>query len=228
MERLLQFLPSLLILGLIALISIVYLRFILKKWKTKLQSIAWCRENSKKNFWRISVPLLYIHAPVYEELIFRAPLVLLFDHVSESAWLGIFISALLFGASHWWGFKIIPQGLYAKPNVGEETSDNYLEEAKRLQDENKKTVLIQRVIQVCLTFGLGLLAGYYSIVYQSIWVAFGIHSLWNIVGTLLLPWLVALIFLAGFAVVNIFDAYKDRWKRVTGQKPRPSFLDTRL
>lgn len=217
MDKLLEFLPSLIGLACIALISWFFLWRMSKKYKEELKSITWCRENKKKIFLTMTIPLGYLYAPALEELIFRAPLVLFFDNISDLAWQGIFVSATLFGICHWGKNTMIPSSLFVKSDSGEQVSDSLEEEIKRLQETNKKIVLVQRVVHVSISFGVGVMIGYYSIVYQSIWVAFLIHSLWNIFAPTLFSLLFALFVLAGLAVINIYHVWKDIWNRITGR-----------
>src|SRR3989338_494760 len=100
--RLNVFLPSLIILAALVLVGVVYIRIIKWRLKGKLNSIAWVQEHHRQISWTISFPLLYVFGPAIEELIFRAPLVVLFENISSGAWWGISISAILFALTHWW------------------------------------------------------------------------------------------------------------------------------
>ena len=105
-ERFFQFLPSIAILASIAIATLIYLRLISRRFRERTKSIKWCKENHWKIIWLIKMPLLYVWAPVAEELLFRAPLVVIFSDLSGNAWLGIWISGLLFSLVHYFGNKI--------------------------------------------------------------------------------------------------------------------------
>ena len=105
-ERFFQFLPSIVVLTSIAIVTFVYLRLISKRFKERMKSIEWCKENQGKIIWLIGIPFQNVWAPVAEELVFRAPLIIVFSSISGNAWRGIWISSILFSLVHYFGKKI--------------------------------------------------------------------------------------------------------------------------
>lgn len=58
-------------------------------------------KNSKAVFFFVFIPDVFFLAPVIEEFIFRATLVVFFDSLTFWAWTGIVFSAVIFSAMHW-------------------------------------------------------------------------------------------------------------------------------
>jgi membrane protease YdiL (CAAX protease family) len=171
-----QFAPSFGIIALIAVVSTLYLRYSVKYWctKEKINSIEWVEKNRSKLAWRISVPLMYVQAPTLEELIFRGPLLLLFAVFSLNAWIGVVVSAILFGASHWFGLKVdFSEAKYRN------RTDDLSAEAKRVEKEQPKIILRRRLAHTLVTCFLGLIAGYCTVKYQSLWAGVLVHMVWN-------------------------------------------------
>jgi membrane protease YdiL (CAAX protease family) len=199
MERVYVFLPSILILVGLAIVSRIYLKLVTDRFKKDLNSIKWCKENTLKLVLMLTLPTLCVYAPALEELIFRAPLVVAFKALSPVAWHWIIVSSALFAATHWFGRKItIDDVLLAEKENNGLPTDNVDEEMKRLdQLQGKKKRIIKKISHVIFTFLLAILAGYYSIKLQSVWIAFGIHSGWNIVlpiGILFIGFLLSILF----------------------------------
>lgn len=208
MERIYEFIPSILIISCIAGATFFYLRFIVKQFGDNIKNIKWINKNKWKVICTVSTPLINVWAPAVEELIFRAPLIIAFSAVSSVAWYGIFASSGLFSFSHWFGKKIwMPDILSAREN-GEHRSDDIEKEVNRIYTkEGKKMIMVRKALHVILIFPLGILAGYYGIKYQSIWVAFGIHSLWN----LIMP---AVFSLLMFLTMSAFFVILFFWKKL--------------
>jgi len=200
LEKLNLFLPTMVIVLIIGLAATAYLKIIAKKWKSQLNSIKWLKEQSLKKGLLVSLPALYIAAPFMEELICRMPLIIAFDSISGRAWLGILVSALLFSGMHWFG----EQG---GVNIIEDSeTDDYELEVKKFEEGHRKQVIIGRIGHVLGTLPLGLLAGYFSIKYQSLWVAIAIHALWN---SLPFVMVVALALLGGLLMFVCF--IRNKW-----------------
>lgn len=214
MERIYAFLPSVLIIACIAGTAFLYLKWVVKRFGDNLKSVEWHRKNQGKVAWTVGTPMICVFGPAVEELIFRAPLIIAFGSMSSSAaWYGVFASSGLFALSHWFGKKIwMPEILSAKEN-GDHESDDVEEEINRLHQENEKGIMVRRVLHVVLTLPLGVLAGYYGIRYQSVWVAFGIHMAWNLV----MPFVVPLFFL--FSMLAFFSI-SSLWNRVMRRRRR--------
>ncbi len=213
MERIHAFLPSILGIACIAGVTFLYLKWVIKRFGDNLKSVEWHKKNERKVVWTVGVPLVNVWMPAVEELVFRAPLIIMFSAMSSTAWYGVFVSSGLFALSHWFGKQIwMPDILSAREN-GDHESDDVVAETNRLHEEKGREIMVRKVIHVVLTLPLGILAGYYGIKYQSIWVAFGIHSAWNLIMPSVLK---ILILLAAFAFLGIYSL----WDRVREERRR--------
>ncbi len=211
MERIYALLPSVLVLACIAGATLLYLKWIIKRFgESNFKSVEWYEKNKWKVGWTIGTPLANVWAPAVEEIIFRAPLIIAFSAVSSVAWGGILASSGLFAIAHWSGKKIwMPEILFARES-GDHKSDDVVTEINRLHQKEGKMIMVRKVLHVIFAFLLGILAGYYSIKYQSIWVAFGIHSLWNLIVPAILPFFMILGMLAFLGISSLWDRV---WKR---------------
>jgi|GEM_PF-1694387 membrane protease YdiL (CAAX protease family) len=219
-ERFLMFAPSLGFIALIAAAVTVYLRYAAKRWfpKEKIGSVEWVGENYKMICWRLSVPAMYILSPTAEELIFRGPLLLLFSSVTSSAWIGIAVSALLFGVFHWFN----PTAGFSDMKKLAKT-DDLASAAKEVEAQQPKVTLAKRISSVLATSVLGAIAGYYAIVYQSLWAGVAVHFVWNLVLPIILPLVIlsitlVVVWIAGgvssmYWRVRDSEAYKKRKER---------------
>lgn len=212
MERIYVFLPSILIIACIAGVTLLYLKLIVKRFGDSFKSVEWHEKNKQKVAWVVGAPFINIWAPAVEELIFRAPLVIAFSAMSSFAWYGILSSSALFALTHWVGKKIwIPEILSAREN-GEHKFDDLKTEVNRLHQEAGKKIIVRKVLHVILTLFLGILAGYYGIKYQSIWVSFGIHSAWNLIMPVVLPLFTILGMLVLLGITSLCDIVRWKWK----------------
>ena len=183
MERIYAFLPSILAIICIVCIGVVaHARIVNRLGIGNLNSVEWWMKNQRKVRWITYVPLVCVAGPAFEELIFRAPFIIAFSAVSSAAWYAIFISSVIFSLTHWFGDKINMREIISARENGEHKSDYVDAEKKRIYaEQRKKTILTRKTLHVVLTLPVGILAAYYGIKYQSIWVAFGIHSAWNLI-----------------------------------------------
>ena len=217
MERFLTFLPSVLVIASIALITRVYLKWIIGRFDENAKSVQWHQQNKWKVFWLVGMPVQIVWAPTVEELIFRAPLVLAFSGMSSFAWYGILTSAVLFSLMHWSGKKIwMPEILLARAE-GSHKSDDIGEEVERLHQEAGKKILVSRISHVIFALLAGISAGYYGILYQSIWVSVGIHAAWNLV----MPVVVQLLLLVVMIFYVLLSLLWEDIKSLTRQQPPP-------
>ncbi len=168
-----MFFPSIFILTIISGILLIYLKYQKKQFGKKLHSIKWLKKERKKVIWTLSAPEYCILAPAREEVIFRAPLIIIFSEISSNAWYGIFISSIIFSLMHWAGEKVSLSDI-----ISSKTDNTKIAKLFFLK-RNRKKIFLRKIIHVLCTFPLGILAGYYGIKHQSIWVAFAIHSIWN-------------------------------------------------
>ncbi|MFH0892178.1 MAG: CPBP family intramembrane glutamic endopeptidase [Candidatus Falkowbacteria bacterium] len=211
MERIYEFMPSVFILAGIAGVTLLYLKLIIKRFGKNFKSVEWHERNKRKVAWSVGTPSVSLWAPAVEELIFRAPLIIAFSAISSVAWYGIFASSALFALMHWFGNKICILDIFSVRENGEHKSDNVADEVDRLRAEEGKMVMARKVFHVVLTFPLGILAGYYGIKYQSVWVAFGIHSAWNLIMPAVLQIIMLIVMLATLGVTSLW--HKVRWNR---------------
>lgn len=228
-ERFHLFLPSILALVCIATVTTFYLRFAIKQFGDNLKSVEWNQKNEIKVSLLVGTPLICILAPAVEELIFRAPLVVVFRHLDATAWCMIVVSSLIFGLIHWFGNHLwMPDILIARKN-GRHQSDNVAAETTRLLAEMKGEIRIRKYAQVVGATGFGVLVGYIGVEYQSIWACFGIHSLWNFLVpaiTFLIQLLIIVIWLLPGALISVFrwrfGSFEDRFLPIVAERANES------
>lgn len=214
MERIYAFLPSVLVITCIAGVALLYVRWNIKRFGDNFKSVEWQKKNQWVVIWTVGTPLANVWAPAVEELLFRAPLIIMFGAMSSAAWYGIFTSSGLFALLHLLGKKIYIAEILSSREDGDHESDDIEVEMNRLhQEAGTTTILVRKALHVVITFPLGILAGYYGIKYQSIWVAFWIHSAWNLIMPIVLPILATLAMLA-------FLSFSSLWTKVKWQLRR--------
>lgn len=192
-------------------LTLVYIKLLSKHWQENLKSIEWYKKNQWKVESLLGIPAVNILAPATEELIFRAPLIIIFSDINGNAWAGILVSAFAFASIHYFGCQIkLFEVLQMKEGNQIKTDDPQtgIKEIEKMQAQQMK---IRRLSHVVGTFPLGILAGYYGIKYQSIWISVGIHSAWNLLVPLILPLLVILSILAFSRIIEAWDNFW--WKR---------------
>ncbi|MBI2670313.1 MAG: CPBP family intramembrane metalloprotease [Candidatus Yanofskybacteria bacterium] len=204
-ERITGFLPSILILTCIAGLTSLYLKLVTKHLLKNLKKIEWYEKNQLKFECLLGIPAIYIFVPIQEELIFRAPLILIFSGINGNAWTGILVSAFAFATSHYFGNQI-------KLFDGQVKTDDIKTGIAEIEKMEAQQIKIRRLLHVVCTFPLGVLAGYYGIKYQSIWISVGIHSVWNLLMPILMPLLVIL------PMVVAFSSIKDAWNKQRRRK----------
>lgn len=216
MERIYAFLPSVLAIAFIASVTFLYLKLVIKHFGSSFKSVEWHEKNQWKVTWTFGVPKVNVLAPAVEELIFRAPLVIAFSSMSSTAWYGVFISGGLFALTHWFGKQVnILEVFYARKN-GHHKSDDMMEEVNRLHKEKGKMIMVRKALHVVFTLPLGILAGYYGIKYQSVWIAFGIHLVWNLVMPIFLSILMILGMLIFAGTSPLLHGLRRKWRRFGG------------
>ncbi len=174
-----MFLPSVLIIAGIACITFLYLN--------KVMEYVGCYE--RKAIWLFKLPFTYILCPTFEELVFRAPLIIAFGALSPSAWYGIIVSSILFSLCHWdFRKKISPSDISDAFR-----SDNHEKKLERLLKERGIGIIWRHIIHCVLALSAGVLMGYYGIKYQSIWVSVGIHAVLNLVAPIVFTLLFLLV-----------------------------------
>lgn len=195
-DRIKEFLPSILILVSIVMVTFIYLKLLSSRWKDNLKSIEWLKKNQWKAVLLIGSPAVYILAPTLEELICRLPLIIIFSGISSNAWWGILVSSSFFALIHYSGNKITLQEAIQMKESGRAKSNDLRVVTEDIEKLQIRRIKIQRLVHVIVVFPLGILAGYYGIKYQSIWLSVGIHFAWNLIVPVILPifvlWLIAL------------------------------------
>ncbi len=99
-----------------------------------------------------------IAAPSKEELLFRAPLVIVFGELSPTAWAMILYGAMIFGLMH---LNVLHSYLFTKLPA---TTLRYR---------------IQRALHLTQTSILGVVCGYCGVASHSLWLPVLVHTLWN-------------------------------------------------
>lgn len=179
MDRFRLFLPSLIPIATIGIAAWLYHFWFSKRFSQELGSVAWIRENQKILSSAYATPAAWVQGPFLEELIFRAPLVIIFQSVSRLSWPWIVLSALAFGLIHWRGNKLTLEELTDDQEVDGVLTDNLQEIIRRIEPKHRKEIAKRRVAHCLIASVLGIIAGFYSVKYQSIWLAVGIHAAWN-------------------------------------------------
>lgn len=213
MERIYEFLPSILIIAIVAGATFLYLQLVIKRFGDNFNSVEWHKNNQLKVALTVGIPLNSVWAPAVEELIFRAPLIIAFGAMSSVAWYGVLASSALFALPHWFGKKIFMTDVLSAKENSNHNSDDAGAEINRLHTEMGEKIVVRKVFHVVLTLPLGILAGYYGIKYQSIWVAFCIHSVWNLVVPIVVPILILLLALALLGISSLWDSVRRRMMR---------------
>jgi membrane protease YdiL (CAAX protease family) len=215
MERLYIFLQSIIVLVSIAVMVRAYLFYVSAKYKKRTKSVAWCKANMLKVIFLISAPYVYIFGPVLEELIFRAPLVVLFSSLTDLVWIWIIISSILSALLHWKGKKVTLTEIFEADMRGETESDDVTLEEKRLFRQKGKKIILEKIFQVIVTFLLGVLSGYFGIKYQSIWLCVGIHAAWNIFMPLVISVIIILAGIVFLAILRVISEVKKIFSKAT-------------
>jgi len=194
-ERVYEFLPSVLMLAAIAAVASLYRQCIKKKFGDNLNSVTWIEKNKWKSFFLYYVPAVAVGGPALEELGFRAPLIIAFDGMSSSAaWYALLVSSAIFGLFHF-GAVIMFSEISSEKDSGNSQSDNLEEMVESIRIKKGKMILLQKILRVGAASLSGVFIGYYGISCQSIWVCFGIHSLWNLTMPVLVNIIVPLVVL---------------------------------
>lgn len=179
-ERIDAFLPSIVILALVGMVTLGYVRFNIRRWGTSFKSVAWHEEHQSQVLWKVAVPLTYVSAPAIEEVLFRAPLIIAFPQISADAWPWLLASSAVFGSVHWFRRLVDPECLFEARKNGTNQSDDVKSEVRRIWAEFGIIGRMQQVFGVVIVSFGGLLFGYYGITHQSVWVAYGMHAAWNL------------------------------------------------
>lgn len=205
-EKFYTFLPSFLIACFVLAGCVIYVRIRKRQLgEEKLDSISWAKNSHESQF--LGFLLLLGVAPIGEEILFRFPLILLYDEVS-GAWMGIIISSVVFGAFHLQNIRF-HQGVML---ADETDTDSIKAETAKMGAEQPEEVRRRTVIQAIFCVGMGCLYGYIAVNTQSLWMSIAIHAAWNAIAILILPTIVVLFVILLALIDGCF-----RW--VFGKQP---------
>ena len=141
-----------------------------------------------------------------------------FGAISSEAWRGIYAAGAAFALTHWFGKKIPFVEVLSAQKNGDCESDDLKSEINRISQKlGKKTIMARKAFHVVTSSPLGILTGYYGIKHQSVWVAVGIHSAWNLVMPIIVPITIQLLIFFGTLAITCLSSL---WKR--GQTRRRS------
>lgn len=217
LERLFEFVPSLITLLGLAALGVLYSKVILpmifgkENYKNEEWFKNWAKNHKIKAFFFISTPIVVITGPALEELVFRGPLVIIFNQVLGYAWPAMIFSSTVFALMHCLGktseklFEGIK--LFLKEKGVDTESDAEINETRE-----KRTIKRMRIGRATASFILGMLTGYLGIKYQSLWLCFYIHAAWNLLMPVILTIMFILIMLAGATLWLLVDKIGWWWR----------------
>ena len=105
MQRIYFFLPTISIITGIWVLLSTYIALFLAFCIPRRNITEWTVSNKSRVFWLLCVPWCCFYASLLEEMIFRAPLVILFVRPSLGFWGVAVILNLLFSLCHWFLYK---------------------------------------------------------------------------------------------------------------------------
>lgn len=182
MENIGEHLTSILEVMCLVLLSFAYIKKTQKKYGEKLDSVQWTAKHIIARM-KLDTMTVSVCSPAVEEVLFRAPLIIMFSSLSSNAWYGIILSSALFSLLHLPKLKIANiYTILAEWQKGNLESDSVKQESARLLSEQKVSTSKDKIIQLVVTFCLGVMFSYIGIVYQSLWLCVTVHAIWNLVG----------------------------------------------
>lgn len=201
LERIYALMPSLTILVTLIVIGRIYALLMKKRVEERFKDLEWV-SGHRLQITALFAPLMFIQAPLVEETAARFPLLVLFSDLSGWAWYGILASAALFSLWYWYNNEDYHAGTYlvSDKRKGRNTSNDSYQEVERIKKNHKKAIRSGRIYQTIMVFFLGVLAGYFSLKFQSIWWAVGIHIAWNIFFLTILPFVLVGLYLGIYAL----------------------------
>ncbi|HBI35602.1 MAG: hypothetical protein UU51_C0029G0006 [Microgenomates group bacterium GW2011_GWC1_41_20] len=155
---------------LVCTVIFVILRF--KKTRQIFSGIA----DGKMSLKAVALAVMWIIANAgLEELISRLPLILVFDRVDATAWLGIIYSSFLFALMHGPRHKSLAEEFTSSKN-------SELPLQGRTVFSN-----IARIVGFVIAGAAGALFGYLGITTQNLIVSWTAHVLWNVLFVFVFP-----------------------------------------
>jgi membrane protease YdiL (CAAX protease family) len=181
----------LLIQGAIALLVTLIFRYVAKKARG-LEVAKSFKDLGKKHKY-YSLAYLFILGPTVEELVFRFPLIVIFNKMTSWAWLATVGTAVFFAYLHW--DSTFKKELSFSDQVSNEERERVMslpiEEAEKVIKE-VKIPLGMKIVSFTSASVMGVVCSYFGITGRSLFTSIIIHSLWNISGAILIPLLVSL------------------------------------
>lgn len=172
LQRFILFLPSIALVLITGFLGFLLARFQRRRLRDKLKNPDWREKNNQKLLLLFGFPVNCIWGPAVEEVVFRAPLLILFSSFTDGAKLGILISSLCFGVIH-----------YLSPLKKRVYESNQ-------KDAERRKKSWHRVAHGVMTMIAGIFFAYFAIIYQSLWVSYAVHAIWNFLFSIVLAWLI--------------------------------------
>ncbi len=205
MQLLLRLLPSIVTLALIGLVGHFYSLVVNKRYKERFNSIEWLETHSWMPGVIIAAPAQYLFGPAVEELVFRLPTIVLADNFPSYKWYFIGVTTLVFSICHWHGTKIDLDELLSINFRREKKLDNLTELIKVVEIEKRDLVIKRKILRVLVACVSGFVFTYFGVAYQSLWLSFILHSMWN----LFMPLLVIVFAIVFLALLRLLSKFKD-------------------
>jgi membrane protease YdiL (CAAX protease family) len=171
-ERLVMFQTTFLFVGATSLVLLLWTVFISWWFQFKKRNLGWRRKYGMPIalFW--SIPSMNFLGPLGEELLFRGPLLILFDRINFLAIVGIVISSFCFALEHW---NAYPR--YSQTKMAEATDEMMDEDT--FEDLTDGQIAVRRSIKLTAMFVMGSIFGYAVIFCQTLWAGILLHFLVN-------------------------------------------------
>ncbi len=118
-----------------------------------------------------------ILAPIFEELLFRLPLLVVFERAHGFGAIGLIAVSLVFGLSHLTNDHTNYDEVLAQKHADTKALKAAMAVAKKEQAERSKRITVLQVISSTLG---GLLMGYAGLSLRSITACILIHIVWNL------------------------------------------------
>lgn len=219
------FCPQIVVLLCIGLVGYLIVKLIYWKiGKDKYNDQEWVQNNKKKAVIPYFLIIL-ICAPALEEVVFRLPLIIFFDSLSSLSWIFIVLSSALFSFYHNKNALIYAVSRKRSKVYKENKTNLSPEEAEQsLDHDEKKEMKFQKYFIHVSTFLMGVIAAYFGIKYQSLYLTALIHFIWNFfMGTgifsLILVLLISVLLYIVFLPKMIFDKWECyRYKKMADKE----------
>lgn len=219
MELFVRLLPSIVVLSVIAGIGKLYFWLINKFLHDQVNSAEWIQSHGLFTTLCLGFPLQIIVGPAIEELCFRTPTILLAGYFPSFKWAFILLSTTVFACAHWFGKKLLVEELVASDARSKHSIDNLDDLGEIVEFEKRNEIIKRKFLHVLFAFFPGFLLSYFGVKYQSLWISYGLHAVWNLIA----PLGVVLILLLFKIVTSFFIGlgHRRRLKRIfSDRRPR--------